>query len=510
MAEDDEKSANGAKGRGFVAKAATRTLQVMAAALGASILAAALHDVSTTWDVWYYHLPFAARAARIVGPEDYLFHPTNQARYDGFPLLAERLQGLLWRLTGRPESGNLVGFLALATFIAWLRRAHQVPWALAALGLLAIPLVQLHASSCYIDLPSNLAASALVLEVLFLYAGKSPDRETGGVGHGHGHGHGESGSAGSVAANTLLRLLALAAIVVNMRFQLHPLALLCLVAAAPRVLPPLWKAPSRRPLILAALALPIVFAAPLVNLAQHHNPYYPMKLAIAGFTFPGPEGVYSHVPPSLEHTPRPFRWLTSVLEIGIRPFSERRRWTIDQWAPWDSPAARMGGFFGFYAVFHVGLLVWLARKDPSGRARRAALVFAILTAFTSMWPQSHELRYYMYWMITLVALTLILLAQREDKAHIEPWIGVACAVAVGVVLWVTGAGYAYPSGSTFAELVHDKVDGKIVERVKEGERLCLRKDPWTFLYAAPFHRPKRYGVNETEKREECGEARWEE
>lgn len=468
---------------------AMRALQVLAAALGASILAAAVHDVSTTWDVWYYHLPFAARAARIVGPEDYLFHATNQARYDGFPLLAERLQGLFWRLTGRPESGNLVAFVALATFIAWLRRAHRVPWSLAALGLFAIPLVQLHASSCYIDLPSNLAASALVLEVLFLHASKGPVARPDAA---------------------LMRVLALAAVVVNMRFQLHPLTLVCLVAAAPRLLPPLWRAPSRRPLLLAALALPIVFAAPLVNLAVHHNPYYPMKLAIGGFTFPGPEGVYSHVPPSLEPIPRPGRWLYSVLEIGIRPFSETRRWTIDQWAPWDSPASRMGGFFGFYAVFQVGLLVWQAVRDGKGHARRAALGFLVLTAFSSMWPQSHELRYYMYWMIVLVALNLILLAQRDDAERLSPWIGAACAVAVGVVLWVTKAGYAYPSGSTFAELVRDKVDANVISRAKDGDRLCIRKEPWTFLYTARFHAPRRYAVKETEKREECGDARWEE
>ena len=88
----------------------------------------------------------------------------------------------------------------------------------------------------------------------------------------------------------------------------------------------------------------------------------------------------------------------------------------------------------------------------------------------------------------------------------------ACAVAaaLGVVLWVTGAGYAYPSGSTFAELVRDKVDAGIITRVREGDHLCLRKEPWTFLYAAPFHGQKRYAVREVERREDCGDHRWEE
>jgi hypothetical protein len=79
-----------------------------------------------------------------------------------------------------------------------------------------------------------------------------------------------------------------------------------------------------------------------------------------------------------------------------------------------------------------------------------------------------------------------------------------------VVLGVTRAGYAYPSGSTFAELVRDKVDAGLLGRVRDGDRVCLRREPWTFLYAAAFHPPRRYAVKEVERREDCGEARWEE
>ena len=45
-----------------LAVAATRLLQALALALALSTFAAGLHDVSRAWDVWYYHLPFAARA----------------------------------------------------------------------------------------------------------------------------------------------------------------------------------------------------------------------------------------------------------------------------------------------------------------------------------------------------------------------------------------------------------------------------------------------------------------
>src|SRR5208282_4614139 len=90
-----------------------RGLAVFAWALLASMLAAAVHDVSMAWDVWYYHLPFAARIAGIVPAAQFTYDPLNQARFDGFPLLAETLQGALWRITGRAESANLVAFATI-------------------------------------------------------------------------------------------------------------------------------------------------------------------------------------------------------------------------------------------------------------------------------------------------------------------------------------------------------------------------------------------------------------
>src|SRR6185312_14277673 len=106
-------------------------------------------------------------------------------------------------------------------------------------------------------------------------------------------------------------------------------------------------------------------------------------------------------------------------------------------------------------------------------------------------PQSHELRYYMYWMIVLVSLNLWLMPERQ-----APALGAACAAFLGVVLWVTRAGYAYPSGSTFQELVSERVDARVLDQIHDGDRVCLSRQPWTFLYAAPFHAPRRYSVKE--------------
>jgi hypothetical protein len=474
----------------------TRLLQAIATALLVSTFVAAVHDVSTSWDVWYYHLPFAARIWGIVPEQAYSFHALNEARFQGFPLLGELLQGLFWRAFGRPEASNLVAFAAVPLHALFLKRFFQVPLHLSVIGLMAIPLVQLHASSCYIDLPANSCAAMLVLLVYHLFT-----RE------------------GAVSGRTLVLLGVLAAGAVNMRFQLLAVVLLALLAATPRVLGPLFrdlgsagKARQRAllKLSLIALSLPLVFASPLKNLVLHHNPFYPVKLAPFGIALPGVEDVYSSSPPYLEHAPRPLRFLYSLLEIGVRPMTSRRRWTIDQWMPEGSTGNRMGGFFGAYVVFHLAALGWATARARTLPARVGAALFAVLTAVTALLPQSHELRYYLYWMLVLVSLNLILACQRERLAlsPSPPALGAAGAGALLIVLAVTRCGYVYPSGSSFATLLHDKVDPATLERIRDGGQACLSREPWTILYAATFHPPSRYAIQETERKEDCGAYRW--
>jgi hypothetical protein len=434
--------------------------------------------------VWYYHLPFAARLAGLVGPGEYVFHATNQSRLDGFPLLAELLQGLCWRLTGRPESANLVAMASLALYVAFLARAFRVPAHLGFIALMAVPLVQIHATAAYIDLPSNACAAALVLSVVRLHASDEPATLRDGV-----------------------RILALAAVVANMRFQLHPLVAVAVLAALPRLLPPRMRARDRAGLAILASFVPLVGATFLKNAIVHHNPYYPMRLSVFGHVLPGLDEPYSSSPIVLEHAPRAVRFAYSVLEIGLPPLGDWRRWTVDQWAPWDSPALRMGGFFGAYVVFHLALLAWTVAGGRSARTRVAGIAFLALTLVVANVPQSHELRYYLAWMIVLVSLNLWLACDRASPALGPAPLGLACAGFLAVVLFVTRATYVSPSGITFVEHTRDKVDPAVLAQIQDGERVCLRREPNTFLYAARFH-ARHYVVQEVESPAECGAARW--
>jgi hypothetical protein len=447
-----------------------KALRVAAAVLLATTALAALHDASRAWDVWYYHMPFAARLVGIVGADAYVFHPSNEARFEGFPLLGELLQGLLWRVTGRPEAANLVAFASAPLLALFLQKRYAVNAGLAVLALFAVPLVHVHATSSYVDLPANAALAALVL--LAIEAWAKPDRPP-----------------------ALGWALAFAAFAVNTKTLLQPLAALALVAIFVRAARgPRWK------LAAFVAVLPIVFATPLKNLALHANPWYPVQATVLGHAFPGPDTPYSSSPDWLEHAPQPARFGASVLEIGLRPLTDSRRWTVDQWTPPDHDGYRMGGYFGAYVVANLAFLAWRVVKDRVREVKVCAIAFGAFTLVVSFMPQSHELRYYMAWMIVLVALNLWLAARAGVAQRVLAGTAIA---ALAVVLAVTRGAYVWPTGATFTELVHENVDERRLSAVHDGDHVCVEREPYTFLWAAPFHAPRRYVVEEAERPSDC-------
>jgi hypothetical protein len=454
----------------------------LAALLLGSMFAAAVHDASQAWDVGYYHLPFAGRLGGLLPETSYVFSRANEARYRGFGLLAELLQGLLWRVTGRPESANLVAFASVPLLAWFARRWLGVPWYLTVLSLLAIPLVHTHATSAYVDLPASAAASVVVLLTLEAYAASRP-----------------------VPGRAVAIAMVAAAVAANIKPMLQPTVAVSLVLLGVRLVSTHEPKAARRWLALAALGLPLVFATPLKNLVLHHNPYFPLRLTLFGALLPGTEDPYSSSPVWLEHAPRTLRFFASLLEVGARPFSDPRRWTVDQWMPPDAPGYRMGGFFNAYVVVHLVALAWRAVSERTRRVRVAAIGFALLTALVSLMPQSHELRYYMVWMLVLVLTNLCLACGTEKpSAGVTPaWLGGLAALALGVVLVVTRGVYAYPSGSSFDDLVRAKVEERTIDGISKDERVCVNKEPFDVLWAPVFHPERRYVLKEAESPEDC-------
>ncbi len=468
----------------WAAQTARALFALGAAALLLGMAAKAALDVSWPWDVWYYHLPFAGRIWGILPASAYILTPLDLARFQGYPLLAEALQGLAWKISGRPEAANFVAFAALLSLVAYARLRLGAPWYLTTLALLAVPLVQIHATAAYIDLPANAALALVVLEAMRAVASPSPP-----------------------SRRALAVVVAAAILTGNMRLQLEPLVLAALAVIA------FCVRRSRGKLAALVLALPLVFASPLKNLVAHHNPAYPVALHVAGHALPFAEEPYDSSPPYLEHTPRPWRWVVSLAEVGIQPLEESRRWTIDQYMPPDSRGNRMGGFFGAYVAVNLlalALLAWRARHRAELRPQVRAVVggVVVLSLVCSLMPQSHELRYYLVWMLVLVLANVGLLAQLARGGGLRLELGAALVATgfVAVVVASTRGWHVMPQVYPFEALVRDHVDPAVLEGASEGSTICVARPPWTALYAAPFHPPRRYAVREVEAPEDCPPA----
>jgi hypothetical protein len=464
-----------------------RFLRFSADGVLALVLATALLSLSNAYDVWNYHLPFAARIVGLVSEKQYLFDAENTERFKGFPLLSEFIQGVLWRLFGRPHAANLLSAASVPVFAWFLRQRFSVPWHVSVLALFAIPLVQAHAPDSFIDLPSGVAVAALILITIRAFAESQP-----------------------LGLGWLLLAFLSASFAVNSKAIVGPTVALGTVLLGARLfwqskrLPASEKRRYRLQLAGFALLLPLVFATPLKNLVRYHNPVFPFQAQVFGYVLPGTEPNYHSSPMWLEHVSRPTRFAASVLEMGVRPLSDPARWSYGQMTPPDHPGLRMGGFFGAYVLINLALLGFRLVRDRSREAIAGASGLAVMTLLVSMIPQSHELRYHLYWMIVLVSINLWL-AARPGASLIGPLaFGAVSLVALGVVIAVSRGVFLTPRPQTFEELVAKHAPPSAIAKIAEGSTACIERPPYSLLWAATFHEPRQYRIQSgTPEYNEC-------
>lgn len=477
-------------------------LSVVAIALVSSIFLKVILDIDNNYDPGWYHLPFAARLGGILPREMFIgdekwFEP----RFDGFPLLAHTLQGLFWRITGRIQSTNLVSFLAIVGYFSFLKVWFKVPLYLSAIALFSIPLVLTHASTSFVDLLGNVGTSILVMMTYRFYKNQQVP-----------------------SIQDLLIAFSGAAIAANTKTQLQPLVFVILIFTVLRLGWLYWHQKSRnlklfKILPIALIAASIIFATPVKNTALYGNPLYPIKVKIGGI-------VLNHKlsPEAYDVGNRQLNWINSVLEINA-PF----RWTPDQWAN-DSNRSRRGGFFGLYVLFNL-LLLWgffvreaiqhkyllinkkeakpelEITKTQDTREAKTALITAILMSLVPLnFPQSHELRYFMYWMICLVSLNLYLVCLPKNRQLWGRWLkpkylGLVYSLFLTIVLVKTDYFYVKPSGITLDKYVAFGIKQEYLKQIKPNEKICLiskhigenvQGEPiaalkYAFLYSSYFH-----------------------
>ena len=468
-------------------------LTVIAVLILLSIGLKAILDVDRNFDTWVYHFPFAARLWGMIPPDGFVFDDYWQPRYDGFGLLGEYLLGFFWFITGRPESANLVGYLSLILYILFLKRYFNVPFYLSTIGLLAIPIVQIHATSSYIDLPSAIAIAILIMMTYHLYV------------------------ASKQATKVDLFIIFIAGFcAANMRLQFTPIVFIILCFTlyqlgwnAFKTNEGSYKKNIFRAVFIVMVAMPIIFATPIKNLFLYGNPVYPVIVKVAGIELNHRE----ETPPEPNlpgyNLPRPLLWVYSVFEIVPKPLFDGD-WSLDQGGT-RSIGNQFGGYFGAYVLFNSLIFLYLAYRNGSRDIKIAAIIIVLMSVVTAFMPSSPRLRYYMYWMIVLVSLNFALICNVASSALLPKFVnprnmGLISGLTLGIVILCTHAEFVRPLFFPFSVFFERKVDSKLLKQIHEGDKVCIKMphQQWLFLYSSVFQPPLNYSIKQGKSLDQCG------
>jgi hypothetical protein len=176
--------------------------------------------------------------------------------------------------------------------------------------------------------------------------------------------------------------------------------------------------------------------------------------------------------------------LQSIFEINT-PI-----WTADQWNQGNPKHLdRAGGFFGAYVIFNLLLMLGLSireqlqnrqssTKDKSRNATTALITVLLMSLVPANFPQSHELRYFMFWMITLVSLNLCIVTslQKQATRWLQPkYFGVVYLIFLTIVCIKIENFYLKPAFVKLENFVNNNtyVKKELLEQMIPNERVCM-------------------------------------
>jgi hypothetical protein len=329
------------------------------------------------WDTFMYHLPFAAIYGGVDIP--YEINDRLELALQGFPPLVHTVQGLLWRLSGSVNATGVVNYLAFIAYLAICQRKFKTPFYLLAAIAMTAPLVLIHLTVSYVDLFGNSWLAVGLLSLFYAYYfDRTSDR--------------------SILCIGLLGLVAAA----YCKFQLVPVVAVLLVLYFAVYRPVNFRRdPVHRQVLLWIVAASLVAAVPYIkNWAEFGNPFWPVRVPVFTAQFPFSqkfmdESLISNSPPPLLSSSQSTKFFHSLFEIGHpHEYEHRHRWIIDQGNAWI--AFRAGGFWNVSVVTYLLLAsvvsIWI-------RPRKGLVVSLTglgLLLLLSTFPQSHELRYYLF------------------------------------------------------------------------------------------------------------------
>lgn len=468
--------------------------------------------VAVDWtggDTWMYQLPFAARFWGMVTPEDYLFEAEREPFYNTSTMLPNILQGFFWYLFGiqHPQGANLVSFFSLIGYFIFLKNYLKIPFYLSILTILAVPLIHMAATSCYVDLLGNIGLSITIIITYLLYIKDD-----------------------FIKLKNILIFVLGGFLAANSKYLLVPPLTIVIFFASLRIF---WLIvfKNKQKIIkniglfisISIVSNLIIFATEFKNIILYQNPFYPIQFKIFGYELNYAITASSDYMSEKIQAMFPIqRWIYSLLEIGA--FDERRpwHWTIAMdYVPLDDDSFGIGGYFAIYVVFNLVLFGFLCRYWC--RETKVALCLVIIMSIiTSFLPFSYQLRYYMYWFITLITLNLYLfLNSPQSLSKYVFWkpqnLGYVGLIIMLIFCILTKWDYTYPDAVSLTKFMkdHERVKETIIADIKDGEEVCLVDfTPLTFLYNPKFHPEKKsysvkseFNINPEYVKEKCGDRR---
>jgi hypothetical protein len=142
-----------------------------------------------------------------------------------------------------------------------------------------------------------------------------------------------------------------------------------------------------------------------------------------------------------------------------------------------------------------------------------------MSVVTANAPQSHELRYYLYWMIILVSLNLFLVTHQQKLPQIPKlikvqYLALICLVFFAIVVTKTDFQYIKPNFYTLDKHLQTFVAPAALRLIQPGETVCLVNKSWeyrkTYMYSSYFHPELNYDYSiksVIRNPQECGDLR---
>jgi len=355
------------------------------------------------WDSWAYHFPFSANIFDINNySKNFLLDKSLQIRYEGFPLLPEFLQGLLWIATNSLSATTLINSVSLAIFIIVAYKYGPANFPILVFGTLSIPLIAVHALSTYIDLFVGVWLAFQYLVAIIIYRHFS-------------------------GAKVSSRLLVWYALFISASFisgnskMWAPVISFAITACLLIAILNIRREGLSKNILgrfIAVLAISTILSCStfIKNSIIHSNPIYPIQYSIPVFNMHlnGPEIEYKNYPGYADGFgvfQRPIYFVLSISEYdwiirGVDPFYKLETGMGDN--PTKYSPARTGGWWGLDVVISLSIIlsILIIRKLPKFKTREIDLfplsLFGAITVLTAFMPQSHELRYFLYWPLMLI------------------------------------------------------------------------------------------------------------